>query len=150
MKFNGIIENKLRLLEQKLGEIRSWKIKNYSEFSKSSLLYNAVERALQVSVEIMIDIAERILALNNQPPAPSSSKAVEKLVDLEILPNADNFIDMVRFRNFIVHRYEYIDKEILFSIITKKLHHFDEFIDYIRSYNWNENKDERLKSKDKS
>ena len=46
MQINGIIEKKLRLLEQKLIEIHDWKIDSYFEFKDSSLKINAVERAL--------------------------------------------------------------------------------------------------------
>ena len=62
MKYNSIIENKLRLLESKISEISSWNIKSFNQLKESSLLQNATERALQVSVEIMIDVSERILA----------------------------------------------------------------------------------------
>jgi uncharacterized protein YutE (UPF0331/DUF86 family) len=41
---------------------------------------------------------------------------------------------MVRFRNFVVHRYENIDTQILFTIITKKLNEFSIFVDEIRKY----------------
>jgi len=40
---------------------------------------------------------------------------------------------MIRFRNFIVHRYEYVDINILFNIVTKKLHYFEHFVDEIRN-----------------
>ena len=82
MEMNGVIERKLRLLEQKLGEIAEWEITNYSEFKKSSLKINAVERALTVCVEILIDVSERILALKKIPPKNSSVenfKCLEKI-----------------------------------------------------------------------
>ena len=56
MKYNNVIENKLRLLEKKLEEIESWNIDSFEKLKESSLLQNAVERALQVAIEIMIDI----------------------------------------------------------------------------------------------
>ena len=58
MKINGVIERKLRLLEQKLDEIREWDITRYEDFKNSSLQINAVERALTVCVEIMIDVTQ--------------------------------------------------------------------------------------------
>jgi uncharacterized protein YutE (UPF0331/DUF86 family) len=39
---------------------------------------------------------------------------------------------MIRFRNFIVHRYEKIDPEIIYQIVTNKLYLFTEFVDQIR------------------
>lgn len=132
MKYNGVIENKLRLLEQKIEEIRSWDIISLEDIKKSSLIRNAVERALQVAIEIMIDVAERILALENRKPTMNSAEVIAKLEDLGIIKESDKYIDMVRFRNFIVHRYEYVDVNILFTIVNKKLHCFESFVDEIR------------------
>ncbi len=113
MKYNGVIENKLRLLEQKIEEIRSWDITSLEDIKKSTLIRNAVERALQVAIEIMIDVSERILALENCKPTMSSAEVIAKLEDLGVIKESDKYIDMVRFRNFIVHRYEYVDVNIL-------------------------------------
>lgn len=132
MKYNGVIENKLRLLEQKIEEIRSWDITSLEDIKKSSLIRNAVERALQVAIEIMIDVAERILAIENRKPPMSSAEVIAKLEDLGVIKEFDKYIDMVRFRNFIVHRYEYVDVNILFTIVNKKLHCFESFVDEIR------------------
>ena len=133
MKYNGVIENKLRLLENKIEEIRSWNITSLNKIKKSTLIRNAVERALQVSIEIMLDIAERILALENCKPSMSSSEAIAKLEDLGIIRESEKYIDMIRFRNFIVHRYEYVDVNILFTIVDKKLNYFEYFVDEIRN-----------------
>jgi len=133
MEYNGVIENKIRLLENKIEEIRSWDITSLNKIKNSTLIRNAVERALQVSIEIMLDIAERILALENCKPPMSSSEAIAKLEDLGIIKESEKYIDMIRFRNFIVHRYEYVDINILFTIVTKKLHYFEYFVDEIRN-----------------
>jgi uncharacterized protein YutE (UPF0331/DUF86 family) len=132
MQYNGVIDNKLRLLDRKIDEIRSWNITDYTSFKESSLLQNAVERALQVATEIVIDIAEQILAIQGLSPQETSARAIEKLQDLGILTDAKPFMEMVRFRNFIVHRYEYIDSEILFDIVQSKLHLFSEFSAAVR------------------
>jgi len=132
MKMNGVIERKLRLLEQKLSEINDWEITNFSEFKKSSLQINAVERALTVCVEIMIDVSERILALNRKPPKNTSIENFQELEKMRIVKSYNRYADMIRFRNFVVHRYENIDTQILFLIVTKRLDNFLAFIDEIR------------------
>ncbi len=133
MKYNGIIENKLRVIEEKLEEIRSWEIGTFSDFQQSSLLQNATERALQVAIEVMIDISERILALENIPPQNSASENILLLQKMNIIRPLPEYIEMVRFRNFIVHRYEKIEAEIVFSIIRNKLYLFESFVNEIRS-----------------
>ena len=135
MKFNGIIEKKLRIIEENIDALKSWNIKNFQEFKDSSLLQKATERALQVSIEVMIDISERILALNKLTPANTSVENIQKLEELEVIQSASEYSDMIRFRNFIVHRYEKVDVEIVYSIIKNKLNFFEKFVKEIRSYN---------------
>jgi uncharacterized protein YutE (UPF0331/DUF86 family) len=79
MKYNGVIERKLRVIEDNISDIDSWKILSYQQLKENSMLQKATERSLQISVEVMIDISERILALNNIPPANSSSDNMKKL-----------------------------------------------------------------------
>ena len=133
MKYNNVIENKLRLLEKKLEEIESWNIDSFEKLKESSLLQNAVERALQVAIEIMIDISERILSLEKVSPRETSADNIKKLKDLGVIEDSERYIDMVRFRNYIVHRYEYIEPEILYNIVSSKLEAFTNFIHEIRS-----------------
>lgn len=135
MTINGVIENKLRLLEKKLSEINNWDIKEYADFSHSSLKINAVERALTVCVEIMIDVSERILALKKVSPKDSSVENFQELEKIKVIQSYRKYAEMIRFRNFVVHRYEYIDPQILFSIVTKRLNDFHTFIDEIRKFN---------------
>lgn len=132
MKYNGIIENKLRVIEEKIEMIKSWKIVSLDQLQTNSMLQNAVERALQVAVEAMIDITERILSLKKIPPQKSSSESIKKLQELRIIKNASNYEEMIRFRNFIVHRYDNIDLKIVYKIVSKMLPRFGQFVDEIR------------------
>lgn len=133
MKYNGVIENKLRLIEQKLVDLRSWQITSIEQFRKSSLLQNAAERALQVAVELMIDISERILALEKVTPQNTAADNIRILQEMKIIRPIPEYLEMVRFRNFIVHRYERIDIEIVYAILKNKLHFFESFVEDIRN-----------------
>ena len=90
MEINGVIERKLRLLEQRLNEIKKLSPRN------------------------------------------SSIENFQELEKLKVIQSFDRYADMVRFRNFVVHRYENIDTQILFTIITKKINDFSAFVDEIR------------------
>ena len=131
MKYNGVIEAKLRVIEEKLSEIESWHIDSFAVFDASSLLQNAVERALQVMIEAVIDTGERILAVEKEPPA-SSAGIIHRLQELGVISDSKDYVDMVRFRNFIVHRYEKIDLEIVYTILKNKLKVFRTFVDEVR------------------
>ena len=85
------------------------------------------ERVLQVMVEIVVDIAERIIALENAGPTATSAEAIDRLVELNVLKSTKPYSDMVKFRNLIVHQYEEIDPAIIYDIIKNKLDNFRQF-----------------------
>ncbi len=133
MKYNGIIEAKIRIIEEKLIDIESWQITSYYQLQQNSMLRNATERALQVAIEAIIDICEHILALEGIPALESSAGVIKKIIEMGIITDNKDYIDMIRFRNFIVHRYEKIDLEIIYTIVSKKLPVFKNFIHDIRN-----------------
>jgi uncharacterized protein YutE (UPF0331/DUF86 family) len=133
MKYNGIIEAKLRTIEEKLSEIESWQIISYQKLQMNSMLRNATERTLQVAIEAIIDICEHILALEGISAPDTSVNVVKKVIEIGIITNSPEYLEMIRFRNFIVHRYEKIDLEIIYTIVSKKLPVFRNFIHEIRT-----------------
>jgi uncharacterized protein YutE (UPF0331/DUF86 family) len=133
MKYNGIVEKKLRVIEEMISEIRHWNITSFAMLQENVMLQRAVERDLQVAIEAVIDTAERVLAIEKQPPPPTAADAIQKLQTMGIIPPNPAYIDMIKFRNFIVHRYEQIDLEIVYTAIKNKLILFEEFTGAIRS-----------------
>lgn len=128
MRYNGVIQRKLALLDKQVRQLEeSLQGVSYDQFADSWMLRSMAERALQVSVEIVIDVAERIIALEGTGPVATASDAIESLVNLKVLQNKEPYVDMVRFRNLIVHQYEEIDPAILFSLATKQLGDFRQF-----------------------
>ncbi len=132
MKANGVIQRKLALLDKHLLNLRNeFKGVSLEDFRESWVLQRMAERVLQVMIEICIDVAERIIALKGAGPAATGSEAIEKLAALDVIQSAQPYAEMVRFRNLIVHQYEEIDPEILYSIVSKKLDDFRRFRDEI-------------------
>ncbi len=132
MPINGVVESKLRFLEQTLGDLESWPLGDLAEFAGNSLLRRAVERALQLAVESMIDVAERLLAAQHLVPADTCAQSLKGLQEIGVLKDASRYAEMVRFRNFIVHRYEQIEPQIVYGLAKTKLGCFRDFVDEIR------------------
>jgi len=132
MAINGVVESKLRFLEQTLAELESWPVGDLVDFAGNSMLRRAVERALQLAVESMIDVAERILAARRLSPGDTAAQNLHRLQEIGILTDADQYAEMVRFRNFIVHRYEQIEPQIVYGLAKSKLSRFRDFVDEIR------------------
>jgi len=133
MPINGVVESKLRFLEQVLADLESWPLGSPAEFAGNSMLRRAVERALQLAVESMIDVSERILAAKHLSPVDAAAQNFKRLHEMGILKDADRYTEMARFRNFIVHRYEQIEPEIVYGLAKNKLGRFRDFIDEIRT-----------------
>ncbi len=132
MRYNGVIQRKLALLNTQVLKLEeSLKNISFSEFEESWILRSMAERALQVAAEIIIDIAERILALEKSGPAATAAEAIESLVSLGALKSSQPYVDITRFRNLIVHQYEEIDPVILFDLSKNRLGDFRKFRDEI-------------------
>ena len=130
MRYNGVIQRKLALLNsQALKLEESLRDVSFGEFEESWILRSMAERALQVAAEILIDIAERILALEKAGPAATAAEAMESLVRLKVIQSEQPYVEIIRFRNLIVHQYEEIDPAILFDLAKNRLGDFRAFRD---------------------
>jgi len=131
---NGIILKKLQTMEVMLSELRSLGMLNAANLETDWRTRRAVERNLQVAVEAMMDICQRILSLRGYTPAATGSESIQRCVKLGALSAEEPYRRMVQFRNFIVHRYDQVDAAILVEIVNRRLDDFERFIREIRSY----------------
>lgn len=128
---NAVLLGKLQVLEETLIELRSLGQVTVAQLQSDWRTRRAVERDLQVAVETVIDICQRILALLHQAPAPTSLQADERCVQLGVLSDRPAYRRMVQFRNWLVHRYDRIDPAVLVDVINTRLGDFDLFRDEI-------------------
>jgi uncharacterized protein YutE (UPF0331/DUF86 family) len=111
-------------------------VRSFAAYSENVRLKKAVERALQVAVEICLDIGRRLIALEGLR-YPEDNRDVfqvlaeERVVPKELLPN---LLEMAGFRNLIVHDYARIDDAKVYAILKKRLGYFDAFAEAIRAY----------------
>lgn len=125
MKFNGVIQRKLALLDDQVQRLKKHTAGLTGEaFRDDWVVRSMSERAVQVCAEIVIDIAERLIALHNAGPVATAADAIDKLHDLGIIQSAEPYRSMVRMRNLIVHQYDVIDPAILYEVITSRLDDF--------------------------
>ena len=130
MQTNGVIQRKLALLDDQVQKLSASLAGVEREmFKENWVLRSMAERALQVAAEIMIDIAERIIAIRRAGPVVGATEAIDKLVSLGVLEDSKPYVEIVRFRNLIVHEYEKIDPDILYDLATGRLQDFRAFRD---------------------
>lgn len=131
---NGVVATKLQTLEEVLNELRSLGIIDAAALKQDWRTQRAVERSLQVLVEVAIDICQRLIALLGQSPATTGTDAIERCVQLGVLTDKPEYRQMVRFRNFIVHRYDRVDTAVLANVVNNQLPTFEQFRDEILAY----------------
>ncbi len=131
---NGVILAKLGVIEEYLIRLNDYLPVSYDDFKRDWGMQKITERALQVMIEGIIDIAERIIARRNLLPPKTSAEAIITLQKIGVIKNQEPYIHMVRFRNIIVHDYAAVDIEILHSTLTRNLGDIKSFINEIRSY----------------
>lgn len=131
---NGVILQKLQSLEQVLAELRTLGQVSVADLQADWRTHRAVERNLQLLVEVVIDVCQRIISLSGQTPATTGREAIERCIRSGILSDTAAYHQMAQFRNFIVHRYEQIDTAILVNMVNRHLGDFDRFRDEILRY----------------
>ncbi|HIP71086.1 MAG TPA: DUF86 domain-containing protein [Anaerolineae bacterium] len=94
----------------------------------------AIERDLQLLVEIVIDTCQRLISLAGQAPATTGRESVSRCVQMGILSDYKAYSQMVQFRNFNVHRYEHVDAAILVDMVNRRLPDFAQFRDEVLTY----------------
>ena len=130
---NGVVTGKLANLRLLLDELRTLHPLS-PERLQEWLVVRAVERDLQVAVEIVVDVCQRLLSLAGHPPAASSRGAIEGCVSLGVLDSAYPYRQMVGFRNLVVHRYEFVAPEVLLELVNHHLDDFEQFIAEVMAY----------------
>jgi len=132
LKWNGVIQRKLALLDSQVMRLENH-LRDVAreQFVQDWAMRMLSERAIQICAEIMIDVAERIIALAGAGPTATAAEAMDRLVQLKVLRNAEPYRSIVRMRNLIVHGYDEINPDVLYDVVSGRLSDFRRFRDEI-------------------
>lgn len=134
MKHNGVITRKIEKLFEEINLIKAQGRFTARKLENNLMFKHGIERSLQICIEIVIDIANRIISLEGQPPSTDSVNSIKRLEQIGVIKDHKKYAPMVQFRNIVVHRYESIDNSILIAICQNNLEDFEAFIQEIRSW----------------
>ena len=132
----AMVLERLKKLAEYLEFLDKKKALSYEEYLKDKEAQLAVERALQLSIQIVVDIAAHILATTSNKTPQDYSDAVVKLAEIGVIPAAyaGKIMAMPRFRNILVHEYVNIDPRRVYENMQDHLVDFVLFARYI--YDW--------------
>jgi len=94
------------------------------------------ERIFEVISQIMLDICTHIIAHSSETPPSSYSDCMNKLVDVGVMKEdeSNNFINIIKMRNLLVHQYGIINLEMLFASLKMLDSDFVKFKEIILSW----------------
>ena len=117
------------------------KLRNLSKHSKDDFLahYEKTDTAKYnfiVAIEAVIDICNRIIS-QRRLGLPQDYSDVIKLIGQQGIVEADlvgRLVEMVKFRNMLVHIYWKIENDRLYQYLRENLGDFEAFKEAIREY----------------
>jgi uncharacterized protein YutE (UPF0331/DUF86 family) len=130
-----LVRKQLKELKTYLQQLEKYKSIEAQELSDNLELAWVIERGLQLSIQLILDIGNHILA-EEGIMVENYSEIFDKLVKIEVLPEgfADKIKGMAGFRNILVHDYLEVDKEIVAQVVNNNLDDFYKFAQYVYSY----------------
>jgi uncharacterized protein YutE (UPF0331/DUF86 family) len=135
---DAVVAERLRLLAEYRDELLHYRAQatSFQVYQNNKMLRRAVERSLQVSVEICLDVGRRIVALEGFRYPEDNQDVFRVLTEEQVIPGnlLETLLDMARFRNLIVHDYARIDDARVYGILHKRLSDLDAFAEAMRAY----------------
>ena len=124
------IRQKVQFLRDALRQLEQIRERGEPELRGDPILQAAAIRYLQVGIEAILDTANHIIARKGLGLPKSYQESLELLIREEILPTekAEDFAQMVGFRNRAVHLYQQIEPEEVWKILEEDLEDFELFI----------------------
>lgn len=124
-------------LRKYLKELENLQIRyDRKKFLSDDLGQSAIERKLQLSLEAMIDISDRIIAFAELDKPEENDQRPMILEKANILPKelAESLKLAARFRNILVHNYTDLNQEKVFDHFQNDLGDLKFFLKYIAKY----------------
>ncbi|AEF17935.1 protein of unknown function DUF86 [Thermoanaerobacterium xylanolyticum LX-11] len=133
--FQVIQEKLVRMLEH-INELKQLSSCTYEEYVHDIKLKYAIERLLQLIVDLALDINNMILAYLKRPPASDYFNSFIDLSEIGIL-DVDFAVKIAPasgLRNRLVHQYEKIDDKIVYNSVKMTIEDFSKYVDIISRY----------------
>ena len=131
-----VIVKKLQELNRCLKELENLKNISSKDFFSSLDKQWTVCHGLQLSIQILIDVGNHILASIGENQIEDYVDIIDRLGKKGIIPSefAQAIRGMVGLRNILIHEYAKIDLDKIYEILQKRLGDFYSFIEYIDQF----------------
>jgi len=125
-----IIQRKLSFIDLKLQNLEILKLMERQDFLASFQAVDAAKYNLQVCIEALIDVSNHVVARERWGIPSTSAEAVKLIIQHGVLAKEKelSLVQMVKFRNQIVHLYQEVDDSEIYRILQENLDDIKGFI----------------------
>jgi uncharacterized protein YutE (UPF0331/DUF86 family) len=125
-----IITEKLIKMKKYLEELNSIKPADFNSYTQNLTTRYAVERLLQLIVDLALDINNIILSQKGKPAAVDYFSSFLDLADCGVLTPefAIQIAPSTGLRNRLVHEYEEVNNKIVYNSIDKTINIYGRYI----------------------
>jgi len=130
---NEIIVNKLIKMEEYISDLEKFKPETYNEYKNNQINRYAIERLIQLIIDLALDINNILIKKSDHYPAQDYFSSFIELVELEILPEefAKDIAPSTGIRNRLVHEYEKIDDKVVYQNLDKLIKYYLKYIKFV-------------------
>ncbi len=130
-------------LQEKIADLKKYqeKLEKYAAYDKEEITSNeetqaAVERYLNLAIEIVIQIGKMIISNEELEKPDTYQDVIKKLGQEEILPKgfAERFAPATGLRNLLIHRYGEIDINKVIETLKNNVEDFNTFSKHVSKY----------------
>lgn len=131
------IISKLQKLDEYIKYLKEMQEVNKNQFIEDYHFFGLAERYLQLSIEVLLDVGKLLVVINGLKRPEENQEIFSTLCDEKIISEklAQNLMGIANFRNILVHDYEKIDREIVYSKLQNNIIDFENFkketLDYV-------------------
>lgn len=130
-----IIQRKLSFIDLKLGNLEMLRLMDRQDFLASFQAVDAAKYNLQVCIEALIDVSNHVVARERWGIPSTSAEAIKLMIQHGVLDKDKelSLVQMVKFRNRIVHLYQEVEDSEIYRILQENLDDIKGFIQAVIS-----------------
>lgn len=124
-----VLLTRFKKMDNLIQNLKEIKKKPKDEFLSNYLLYLSTQRALEMCINICIDVGNHILSMNKNGKPETYGDIFTELSKLGLIDKElkEILIKMVKFRNLLGHLYMEISNEKIYEILQENLDDFNLF-----------------------
>ncbi len=127
------IRSKIQVIQDELAKLDQIAKYDYEAFRSTPFVADASLRNLQIIIEALIDVSSHIVARQNLGLPKTYADVIKLMVQGGIIPaeKEETYVNMVKFRNRIVHMYDDVNLKDVHEILQTRLDDIREFVGFI-------------------